>query len=150
MLNKHGESYVFRRQEILPTNFRWHNTSSREHFVNRTFRRQHISSKDTYFFSHFFRLHVLFGFPGKPIKQWHIGYGDTGYKGDVEDTGDIEHIRIIRPVYIWRPHPHSALCLLHPHSHSVLCRLHPHPTQSYAIAPSPSSYLSTKICRPSA
>jgi hypothetical protein len=64
------------------------------------FRRQYISSKDTYFLLIFLRLHVLFDFPGKPIKQWHVAYGDTGDKGDVEDTRDIEHIKITHTVYI--------------------------------------------------
>ncbi len=49
-------------------------------FVEWHFCRQNISSKDTYFLLIFLRLNVLFGFPGKSIKQWHVGYGNTGDK----------------------------------------------------------------------
>ncbi len=86
------ESYVFLRTTLLSKSI-----SSTGHFVGSTIHRQYISSKDTYFLLIFLRLHVLFGFPGKPLKQEHVGHGDTG---DVEDTGDIEHMKIIRPVYI--------------------------------------------------
>ncbi len=72
--------------------------------------------------------------------MWHVGYGDAGNKGDVEETRDKEHIRIIRPVYIChpRPHPSPSLTLTQPYVHCTLTLTQPYAdciltlTQPYA------------------